>query len=285
MADIRTILCPVDFSTLTRREIDLAVDLARAFGAKLVLHFNLDAASPGLTMGWMWNQVNVGEKVTEASAEEALKQLLAELPPDVEGEARLSQGPVGQSVLYLAAQLPADLLLLASHGASTEEHRSVAERLIDQSSCPVLVLHEGDAAASGVGLDGASAPLLVADDGSSGAARALAFARSLAARLPFELHLLRVAESGGGAAALDEARAELGARLPEDLRAKSHLHVVTGEPEAEIAAAASRLGARWIVMGTHARGLLRRLFTRDTAQAMLHRAPCPICFVPASWTG
>jgi nucleotide-binding universal stress UspA family protein len=33
-------------------------------------------------------------------------------------------------------------------------------------------------------------------------------------------------------------------------------------------------------MGAHARGLLRRIFTRDTSRELLHKAPCPVWFVP-----
>ena len=41
MLSIRTVLCPVDFSPVTARQVDVAADLARAFGARFVLHHNM----------------------------------------------------------------------------------------------------------------------------------------------------------------------------------------------------------------------------------------------------
>ena len=40
MTVIKTILCPVDFSQATARQVELAAGLARLFGARLVLHHN-----------------------------------------------------------------------------------------------------------------------------------------------------------------------------------------------------------------------------------------------------
>jgi len=288
MSKIRTLLCPVDFSPLCRHEIALAGALARAFGAKLVLHHNLDAASPGLTMGWMWNQVHAGEQPPEVSAEEGLKRLLAELPPDVEGEARLSNGPVAQSVLFLQQQLPADLMVIGTHGASSEEHTSVTERLIGQSLCPVLVVHEADCAAAAERLAEALAgkvlQVLVPTDGLPAARRATAFAFALARFFPLELHLMQVLETGQvDEAESDIARSRLQSSVPEELKDRVYCEVVNGDPEPAILAAISRREVAWVVMGTHARGFFRRYFTRDVAQAMLHRATCPVWFVPEGW--
>ena len=36
----------------------------------------------------------------------------------------------------------------------------------------------------------------------------------------------------------------------------------------------------YAVMGEHARDFVHRFFTHDTAREVLHRAPCPVWFVP-----
>ena len=36
----------------------------------------------------------------------------------------------------------------------------------------------------------------------------------------------------------------------------------------------------FVLMGEHARTFFRRHFTRDTAREVLHRASCPVWFVP-----
>jgi len=57
--------------------------------------------------------------------------------------------------------------------------------------------------------------------------------------------------------------------------------VTAGAVGPEIVAAAVRLGVRWMVVGTRSPGLLRRLFARDIAHGLLHRASCPVWYVPA----
>ena len=50
---------------------------------------------------------------------------------------------------------------------------------------------------------------------------------------------------------------------------------------ADDVAAAVDLAVNCIVMGEHATTGLRRWFSRDTSQGVLHDAPCPVWYVPA----
>ena len=54
MLSIRTVLCSVDFSAATARQVDLAVEICQAFGAQLVLHHNHVDMAIGSGVGWMW---------------------------------------------------------------------------------------------------------------------------------------------------------------------------------------------------------------------------------------
>ncbi len=286
MLEIRTVLCPVDFSQLSERAVELATAICRAFGARLVLHHNLDAVSPGLSMGWMWNQVHAGEQPTEASAEAAMRALLAGIPAGLEVEGRISDGQVAASLLYLEEQTGADLLVLATHGATSEAHASVAERILAGIRCPALVLHAGDGGAFAWPGEGEpELPVLVPVDWTKGGEAALAYALELARALPLRLHLLHVVEVREGKAVSGEEmegeRRRIEVAVPEDLGGMVATEVVAGAAEPEILAAARRLGARWMVVGTHSPGLLHRLFSRDTAHGLLHRAPCPVWYVPA----
>lgn len=286
MLEIRTVLCPIDFSQLSERAIELATAICRRFGARLVLHHNLDAVSPGLSMGWMWNQVHAEEKPTEANAEAAMRALLAGIPAGIEVEGRISDGQVASSLLYLEEQTGADLLVLATHGATSEEHASVAERILAGIRCPALVLHEGDCGVPAWPVAGEpELPVLVPVDWTKGGEAALAYALELARALPIRLQLVHVLEvrEGRSAAAeeLEAVRRKLESAVPEELRGRVGTEVVAGAAEPQILAAAARTGARWMVMGTHSPGLLHRLFSRDTAHGLLHRAPCPVWYVPA----
>src|SRR5689334_14335911 len=118
MIRIRTVLCPIGFDDLDPREVALAVDVCRAFGARLVLHHNLGNAPPGASMSWMWQQAHPNARSTEERAAERLRELLASLPADVRAEAHISAGVAGPAILEMERQVEADLVVMATHGAS-----------------------------------------------------------------------------------------------------------------------------------------------------------------------
>jgi hypothetical protein len=60
---IRTVLCPVDFTSKTGRELELAKQVCGFFGARLVVEHNLDPRPPNfLTVTWMWSEEFEGEE-------------------------------------------------------------------------------------------------------------------------------------------------------------------------------------------------------------------------------
>jgi universal stress protein A len=297
MLQIRTVLCPVDFSELNARELDLAVEVCRSFGARLVLHHNVGNAPPGLSASWMWHQEHKDGYSPEELASAQLGELVCALPPEVRPEARLSSGLAAPAILHVEDQVGADLVVLSTHGASTSDHTSVTEQIVEHSFCPVLVLHDGAEAALHLApAEGGSLDVLVPTDLSSASARAVSYAFELARLLPLRLHLLHVIEPRKSAwvetgvsmgtpqvhagEPSEQARRRLAALVPGDLENRVQSWVEIGDPAEKIAEVSSRLGASCIVMGAHARGLLRRIFTRDTSRELLHMAPCPLWFVP-----
>ena len=300
---IETVLCPIDFSTLSDFELKLAVEVCETFGARLVLHHNLAAAAPGLHKAWEWEESHRDrpEEVTEPEARANMDDILRRIPKTIRAEARISRGPVGLVLLYLIKEISADLVILGSHGWSSEEHTSLSERIIDSAPCPVLTVQEGrgDSHAfrlrAGEGED--VSKVLVPTDFSDSASAAVSYALELARHSPLELHLLHVqspreipivplspAESAASVeSALDATRRRLGQLVPADLAEKVDCHVEVGSPGDGIMAEAKKLGAELIVMGEHAPGFFRHYFTHDTSRELLHRARCPVWFVPAGY--
>ncbi len=289
---IRTVLCPLDFSDLSYRELDLATDLCRAFGAKLVVHHNITEAGPGVAMSWMWLQEQRG-LTHEAVAEQQLRGMLENLPAEIEPQAVITRGLAAPSILAVQQQVNADLLLLGTHGASSDDHTSVSENVVAGSPCPVLVLHESALQEPPSMLPPeAEHPwtVLVPTDLSSDSLPCVQYALELATAWPIRLHLLHVIASepdgapGTAGARLEEALyLRLRGLLPIELKGTARCHVRFGDPSSEIAAAAKTLAADAIVMGAHAHGLLRRFLTRDTSRQVLHRTQCPIWVVPTRW--
>jgi nucleotide-binding universal stress UspA family protein len=277
--NIDIVLCPTDFSELAERELQLAVQICEAFGARLILHHNLSAISPGLSKAWEWDQSHQKDERSAADAERRMKKLLAQLPKTIHAEAAITHGPVATVLLALAQQLPADLLVLGTHGWSNEDHASVTERVLERTPCPVLTIHDAEALRVfrlRPGADGEGARVVVPTDFSPAATKAVAYAVELARRLPLELHLVHV--SAGPAS--DDTLETLINLVPPELTNRAQVHVRSGRPLEEIKAVLDIVNPALIVMGTHAHGFWRRVLTGDTARTVLHGASCPVFFVP-----
>jgi universal stress protein A len=289
MPEIKTVLCPVDFSSLTGHEIDLAIEICRAFGARLVIHHNLMAPAPGASWAWMWARDHHGVE-TEFAAESRLGELLASLPEELEAQAVLTRGVAPRTVLLVREQVGADLVILASLGGTTEDHTSVTELVLESARCPVLALHSAHVDRRMLRLGsvpgGSPQPVLVATDFSADGARAVTYAFELARSFAITLHLIHVvAAPRRGATATTgparETRRRLRKMVPLDLEGRVCTHVAFGEPAEEIAGAAEAVAAACVVMGGHARGLVKRFFSHDTPRDLLHRVGCPLWVVPS----
>lgn len=283
MARPKIVLCPIDFSDVSRQELALAVEVGQALGAHLVFHHNLAAVSPGFTRAWEWNEVHRSEPASAAKAEARMRDVLAEVPKGVSAEASISSGPLATVLLELARQLPADLVVLGSHGWSTEDHASVTERIIERCPCPVLTVQEGPTAQRfrlRCATAGEAVPVVVPADLSDDAQPAVAYAVELARLVPLRLHLLHVVPTGSSYLTLEAAQRHVNDLIPTDLLARAESHVQQGDSIDEILKFTRRIDPAFMIMGEHARGFIRRIFTKDTARQVLHRASCPVWFVP-----
>jgi nucleotide-binding universal stress UspA family protein len=280
----KIVLCAVDLTKLAVREVALASELCEAFHARLVLHHNVASVAPGLTRAWEWKEVHRGERESASDVERAMRALMSGVPKTVPVEASVTSGALVPILLDLANRLPADVLVLGSHGWSTEEHASVAERMIARASCPVVSIHDGCAAAAPIRVRahaGHAAPeVVVAVDRTEAGARVLGYAFDLARTLGLRLHLLHVEAAGATARERDEAHRRLTESVPPDLTARVDCHLDDGDPSERIMSFLHERLPAFAIMGEHARGFVGRYFTHDTAREVLHRAPCPVWFVP-----
>jgi nucleotide-binding universal stress UspA family protein len=284
MIAMRTILCPVDFSDATARQAALAAGLARLFGARLVLHHNMTRVAGGAGVGWMWSADHPPE--SQESVGQRLDALAAGIAPGLDVELSVTEGPASQAVLAMSDAVNADLVVLSTHRATTDEHTSVTASVLGRTHRSVLALHDAGVEPHALTFDPHSAsPLvtLVPTDLTQDSHSAVAFAFELARTLPLELHLLHFVPSGASARRHDgpEAAVEksLRALIPADLLDRTHVHVREGDPVPGILHAATDLGAACIVMGEHTRSPLRRWFSQDTSSGVLHEAPCPVWYV------
>src|SRR5262245_8259696 len=142
MIAIRTVLCPVDFSQATARQLALATDLCRAFNARLVLHHNLNAMAIGAAVGWMYAADH--PCLSEENAQQRLAGL-AEAQTGVDVEISVTRGPKSASVLAVSEAVAADVVVLSAHNTPGEEHASVTELVLDSGERSVLTVHDNGA--------------------------------------------------------------------------------------------------------------------------------------------
>jgi nucleotide-binding universal stress UspA family protein len=137
--------------------------------------------------------------------------------------------------------------------------------------------------------------ILVPTDFSEGAKAALDYAVALAAKLDARITLLNVvavpligvpevgvAYTADVLKSLLEGNQQLLDKLVADNTGKAAFGptlLETGDARAQIEAAAEKLGADLIVMGTHGRRGVKRMLLGSVAEMVVRVAPCPVLLV------
>lgn len=137
----QVILAPTDFSPVSKPALEEAAVLARQWGSRLIL---LHVIEP-LTQLYGWGADLVGSEVylfEPEAIEPEWKALLGELDlSDVNWEERTEQGLAPATICRVAADLEADLIVIATHGRTALAHillGSVAEAVLRTAPCSVL---------------------------------------------------------------------------------------------------------------------------------------------------
>lgn len=289
--DIKTVLCPLDFSSLSERELILGCAVAERFEARLVVHHNLDGPPPtAMAVGWMRSEEQRdADQRRETEAQRKLEEFVAVAAAKVPTEGRLSRGSIDASLIRMVEETGADLVVMGTHGRSTEEHSSATHAFLEGSPCPVLTLRDLGADTSLFQEESAGrlyqvlVPLDFADY--SLAAMQLAFA--LAETLPLHLQLLHVMASPGRlfprhvpTAELERARGRLEELVPEGLRQRVECSVSEGAIGKGILAELRERPYDLVIMGTHHKDFFSKILAGAPSQELLYGSGCPVLFVP-----
>jgi nucleotide-binding universal stress UspA family protein len=141
-ADWKRICCPIDFSDTARAAMEVAVDLAKRFGAELTLFHAYPI--PGYT--FPDGSVVASPKMMDELAEQAERHL-GEWKGDAEGLGApavviaKATGEAATEIVNYAKEQGMDLLVVGTHGRTGLTHAlmgSVAERVVRRAACPVL---------------------------------------------------------------------------------------------------------------------------------------------------
>jgi nucleotide-binding universal stress UspA family protein len=285
---VKQILCPVDFSTGSRRALDEAAALARSHEAGLtVLHVHaLVVAGPEVPY------LGTGVPLDEISRARLIHRLQEFIEPvltaGIHPETKLLEGDPWVVIAEQAQLLPADLIVMGTHGRRGFARwilGSVTERVLHTAPCPVLTVSPVEAAAAAPG----PRPVLCAVD-LKGSEETLEAAASLAASRRAHLVVAHVVDglpedALAGPFDVPEYRRYMEA----DARVKLHRLVersgrevsvseivVTGRPHDEILRLAEEQGAELLVIGSHGPRAFERMFVGSTAARVVREAPCPV---------
>lgn len=138
---IRRILAPIDFSDFSAAGLQQAADLAKTFGAELLV---LYVVSTQQASAMAWAPGNPWEKVVEDFGKDIQAFLEEQVPPEVlsaiQVHSLVSAGAPVMEIVRTAVEEEADLIVLATHGRTGLKHTllgSVTENVVRLSRKPV----------------------------------------------------------------------------------------------------------------------------------------------------
>jgi nucleotide-binding universal stress UspA family protein len=307
---IRRIMVPLDGSVSAESALPAAASLARRLHARLTLLHVMERGAPASVHGQR-------HLTAIREADQYLTTVAARCRASgVEADVHVHPNPEGnvpQSIVAHAADLGADLVVLATHGAGGARRAvfgNVAQQVLRRGARPVLLIHPRDAGPGeppGERADGWELrEVLVPLDGGAPAEAALPFAATLAGAYRAGVALLRIVPTlatisgerasaarlvpSAAAATLDyeEGDAQRYLRTLADRLRAAGVHaswsVGRGDPaqgvlEQAAAAGADRSGL--IIMATHGRTGLEAVFTGSVASKVVARYTGPVLLVRA----
>ncbi|RZQ64565.1 universal stress protein [Amycolatopsis suaedae] len=211
--------------------------------------------------------------------------------PGVTVETAAPEGAAAATLARVAADRGAPLLVIGSSGISALPRvllGSTAAELVRSADVPVVVVRSGDEDDEETT---GRAPVVVGVDGSPNSDPAVEFAFDVAHRHGAPLRAVHALSdlppsllTTGPVAARGPqvGRAGIGPEVPRQLDRHGSRYpdvdttlVGAPDPPAHALLDAAR-GARLLVVGSHGRGRVRRMFLGSVSHAALYHAPCPV---------
>ena len=292
MLEIKLILCPVDFSEFSVRAYRHALSVAQHYRAKLVaLHIVELWRYPSLSFVPSGTAYDETCQVLFEKGEQELQELVRSntlgktLP-----ELAVEQGTAADTILSVAARLRADGIVMGTHGRRGYDRMmlgSVAERVMRNAPCPVLVVNKPpddlSAASNEEGQEHRLYRILFCTDFSENSERALNYAISATTEYDGELTLLHVLEEKPAKThqAIAAARQQLERLIPAEVRKtlNSRFAVRVGKPYEQIIQFAKDAHPDIVVVGVRGRGSLDLAVFGSTTYRVIQLGPCPVLAV------
>ena len=143
MAEIKKILCAVDFSEVSSKVADYAQTLAKSLGASVKVLYVAPSLSQyvGFHVPPTSIETFVGEILT--GAEKSMEVFVQENFTEVEAEPKVVTGYASDEILNFAQEEQVDLIIMGTHGRKGIDRilfGSVAEKVVKSAKIPVLTI-------------------------------------------------------------------------------------------------------------------------------------------------
>ena len=301
---IQNIIVPIDFSKMSVQAVQIAKQLARRFGASMhlahVRQFNYAAdfvtpAPPMVPFSFMPYEQNA-----EQTALKELKTVASECGVSSATCDVLGGAPPFDEICRLAQTIPADLVVMPTHGRTGLKHvflGSTAERIVQHSSCPVLVTRGDALQAQGVSrfrIKTILVPVDFSNCSREGVRYAIAFANEFGAKIVL-LHAtyLGYVYSSEGTAVYDIPSLQKAARKTAEHKMREFVRSVNfgrikyeavfteGSPVLDICAFAKDHDVDLIITSTHGFTGFTHVLIGSIAEQVVRHAPCSVLVVPS----
>jgi nucleotide-binding universal stress UspA family protein len=140
----KLILAPIDFSDASRAALDVAAEMASRFGAELLLVHVQPAIQDLPKSVSIFKEGQYDESLDDEAAKQLKDLAAAVAQKNVRVRTELGTGnDVGMELIRIAESEHADLIVIATHGMTGWREfafGTVAEKVLKQGDCPVLLL-------------------------------------------------------------------------------------------------------------------------------------------------
>jgi len=287
------ILCPVDFSDLSKCALAFAASIARRYRSRLLVQHVVEVqykVEAGFAMAEAYAEYR---ECLRTSGEENLARFLRDnAVGDLQPTPVVSEGLATDAILSLAAAENVDLIVMGTHGRRGLDRfmlGSVTERVVRKATRPVLTVHGRTAEFAEAGRlpTTRGGKILLCTDLSDRSRRAFDYGWSLAAEYGAELtlvHVLATVPRASSTAAsvshvrncLENLAPPVGYQLPPPIAA-----IRIGKPYEEIIALATEGEFDVVVMSARGEGVRDSAVFGSTTHRVIQLGPCPVLVVPS----
>jgi universal stress protein A len=145
MFPFKKIMCATDFSDPSYEALQTTVEMATYMDAEMfIVHVVQKVHGIPPDPLYAFEGPDEYGRLLKADAEQQLQKIIGQrVPKDVKSQIVIREEEAAEGILRVAGELGAEVIVIATHGRTGWRHLvfgSVAERVIREAHCPVLVI-------------------------------------------------------------------------------------------------------------------------------------------------